>query len=81
MPTIRLHEITLSAPAESIHCYQTVTLCKVGRKPFQVVCAETYDLQSGYLHVKVGEQYGFVHAKHIAWQQDGVRYKHLSDDQ
>ena len=57
---------------------RTVTL-----KPLQAVFPETYDLQSGYLRVKVGEQSesGFVHVKHIIWQQDGVRYEQLNDDQ
>lgn len=49
--------------------------------PFQAVFPETCELQSGYLRVKVGEQSGFVHVKHIIWLEDGVRYKQLNDDQ
>ena len=35
MPTIRFQEITLSAPAESIRCYKTITLWVVEITPFQ----------------------------------------------
>ena len=50
-------------------------------KPFDVA-PETYTLQNDYVLVttKVGAHNGFIAAKHLVWQQDGVRYKELTDD-
>ena len=44
-------------------------------KPFDEVFTETYMLQNGYLLVG-----GFIAAQHLACQQNGVRYKELTDD-